>query len=74
MIGITKCIFYIQISDIQTEVILPVNKADTRYFPLIPHHDGWAIVSEVQLEYGTTKINIHGVVTVRKRLFKLNLT
>ncbi|XP_034479091.1 vacuolar protein sorting-associated protein 13 isoform X2 [Drosophila innubila] len=58
---------YVTVSGVPVEVVLPVSKADTRYFPLHGHtmKDQWAIVSEVTLEYGTTKINIHGVVSIR---------
>ncbi|XP_062132408.1 intermembrane lipid transfer protein Vps13 isoform X1 [Drosophila sulfurigaster albostrigata] len=56
---------YVTISDLPLEVVLPVSKADTRYFPLTGFgKDHWAIVSEVTLEYGTTKVNIHGVVSI----------
>ncbi|KAH8307603.1 hypothetical protein KR044_004766 [Drosophila immigrans] len=57
---------YATIGDLPTEVVLPVSKADTRYFPLAGiGKDQWAIVSEVTLEYGTTRVNIHGVVSIR---------
>ncbi|EDW02215.1 vacuolar protein sorting-associated protein 13 [Drosophila grimshawi] len=57
---------YVKISGINDEVVLPVSKADTRYFPLtrIAQQEQWAIVSEVKQEYGTTKINIHGVLSI----------
>ncbi|XP_017837309.1 vacuolar protein sorting-associated protein 13 isoform X2 [Drosophila busckii] len=57
---------YVQIGDIRKGVVLPVSKADKRYFPLMRSttQDPWGIISEVKLEYGTTKINIHGVVSV----------
>ncbi|KAM8714231.1 hypothetical protein ACLKA7_014379 [Drosophila subpalustris] len=59
-------LYVTQIGDVPLDVVLPVSKADTRYFPLneSPTKDQWAIISEVTLEYGTTKINIHGVVSI----------
>ncbi|CAD7014489.1 unnamed protein product [Ceratitis capitata] len=55
-----------QVGGIDKEVVLPVSKSDQRYFPLYrgSNQDPWGIVSEVRSEYGTTKINIHGVVKV----------
>ncbi|TDG48268.1 hypothetical protein AWZ03_005223 [Drosophila navojoa] len=57
---------YVTLGDLSDEIVLPVSKADTRYFPLpntaLPEQ--WAIVSQVKLEYGTTKINIHGVLSL----------
>ncbi|EDW71988.1 uncharacterized protein Dwil_GK10679 [Drosophila willistoni] len=57
---------YAKVGGIDKEVILPVSKADVRYFPLLRSVDGepWGIISEVKLDYGTTKVNIHGVVNV----------
>ncbi|XP_039957880.1 vacuolar protein sorting-associated protein 13 [Bactrocera tryoni] len=57
---------YVQVGGIDKEVVLPVSKSDQRYFPLYrgSNQDPWGIVSEVRSEYGTTKINIHGVVKV----------
>ncbi|KAH8237095.1 hypothetical protein KR038_004232 [Drosophila bunnanda] len=57
---------YVTIGNIGNEIALPVSKSDMRYFPLMPAstHEPWGIVSEVKQEYGTTKINIHGVVSV----------
>ncbi|XP_067630378.1 intermembrane lipid transfer protein Vps13 [Eurosta solidaginis] len=57
---------YLQVGGIDKEVMLPVYKSDQRYFPLYrgSNQDPWGIVSEVRFEYGTTKINIHGVVKV----------
>ncbi|XP_036331860.1 vacuolar protein sorting-associated protein 13 [Rhagoletis pomonella] len=57
---------YVKVGGIDKEVVLPVCKSDQRYFPLYrgSNQDPWGIVSEVRSEYGTTKINIHGVVKV----------
>lgn len=57
----------LQVSDIPVEVVLPVTKSDIRYFPLGPskNTNGWAIVSQVSMEYGATKVNIRGMVGVR---------
>lgn len=57
----------LQVSDIPVEVVLPVTKSDIRYFPLGSSKStaSWAIVSQVSMEYGATKINIHGMVAVR---------
>ncbi|KAH8275295.1 hypothetical protein KR026_004712 [Drosophila bipectinata] len=57
---------YVQIGDIKKEIALPVAKSDTRYFELFrsPDSEPWGIVSKVREEYGTTKINIHGVVSI----------
>lgn len=59
-------LLYTQVGGIDKEVVLPVSKSDQRYFPLYrgSNQDPWGIVSEVRSEYGTTKINIHGVVKV----------
>ncbi|XP_037949404.1 vacuolar protein sorting-associated protein 13 [Teleopsis dalmanni] len=57
---------YVKIGGIEKEILLPVIKSDTRYFALYKdvHQDPWGLISEVKSEYGTTKINIHGVVSV----------
>ncbi|XP_030555732.1 vacuolar protein sorting-associated protein 13 [Drosophila novamexicana] len=57
---------YVAIPDLKSIVVLPVSKADTRYFPLKRNisQEQWAIVSQVKLEYGTTIINIHGVISI----------
>jgi len=56
----------LQIGDINKEIALPVSKSDTRFFNLMrsTSHEPWGIISEVKQEYGTTKVNIHGVVSV----------
>ncbi|XP_017018537.1 intermembrane lipid transfer protein Vps13 [Drosophila kikkawai] len=58
--------FYVTIGDIGKEIALPVSKSDTRFFNLMRSstHEPWGIVSEVKQEYGTTKVNIHGVVSI----------
>ncbi|XP_030388188.1 vacuolar protein sorting-associated protein 13 [Scaptodrosophila lebanonensis] len=57
---------YVTIGNISKEIVLVVSKADRRYYPLMRSsaHDPWGIISEVKLEYGTTAINIHGVVCI----------
>ncbi|XP_034653735.1 vacuolar protein sorting-associated protein 13 [Drosophila subobscura] len=57
---------YLQIGSIEKGVVVPVSKSDTRYFPLMRgiSHDPWGIISEVKQDYGTTTVNIHGVVSV----------
>ncbi|XP_017049520.1 vacuolar protein sorting-associated protein 13 [Drosophila ficusphila] len=57
---------YVTIGDIDKEIALPVSKSDTRYFNLMrsTSNQPWGIISEVKQEYGTTKLNIHGVVSV----------
>ncbi|XP_052841610.1 intermembrane lipid transfer protein Vps13 [Drosophila gunungcola] len=57
---------YVTIGDINKEIALPVSKSDTRFFNLMrsTSQEPWGIISEVKQEYGTTKINIHGVVSV----------
>ncbi|XP_054740711.1 intermembrane lipid transfer protein Vps13 [Anastrepha obliqua] len=57
---------YVKVGGIDKEVVLPVSKSDQRYFPLYrgSNQDPWGIVSEVRSEFGTTKVNIHGVVKV----------
>ncbi|EDW46783.1 GM20965, partial [Drosophila sechellia] len=57
---------YVTIGDINKEIALPVSKSDTRFFNLMrsTSHEPWGIISEVKQEYGTTKVNIHGVVSV----------
>lgn len=59
--------YLLQVGDISVEVVLPVTKSDIRYFPLGASNntDGWAIVSQVSLEYGATKVHIRGMVAVR---------
>lgn len=58
--------FRSQIGDIAKEVILPVHKADRRYFPLYrdTNKEPWGIISHVRNEYGSTVVTIHGVVKV----------
>jgi len=43
-----------------------VSKSDTRFFNLMrsTSQEPWGIISEVTQDYGTTKVNIHGVVLV----------
>ncbi|KAH8253644.1 hypothetical protein KR032_006328 [Drosophila birchii] len=66
---------YVTIGDIDKEIALPVSKSDTRYFSLMRSstQEPWGIVSEVKQEYGTTKINIHGVVSVHNH-FTCNIS
>lgn len=58
---------YCMVVGINKEVLLPVSKSDQRYFPLYrgANQDPWGIISQVISEYGTTRINIHGVVNVK---------
>ncbi|XP_017078120.1 vacuolar protein sorting-associated protein 13 [Drosophila eugracilis] len=57
---------YVTIGDIDKEIALPVSKSDTRFFNLMrsTSNEPWGIISEVTQEYGTTKVNVHGVVRV----------
>lgn len=57
---------YATVGDISKELVLPVTKADKRYFSLYRdiNQDPWGIVSEVSCEFGTTLINIHSVLNV----------
>ncbi|XP_055373962.1 intermembrane lipid transfer protein Vps13 [Condylostylus longicornis] len=64
----------VQIGEIQKDLVLPVSKSDKRYFPLYRdmNQEPWGIVSEVKTEFGTTKINIHGVVGIQNH-FKTSI-
>ena len=55
-----------QIGDIAKEIKLPFSKADRRYFSLTrdTNQEPWGIISDVRSEYGTFKLNLHGVVNV----------
>ncbi|XP_016940577.3 intermembrane lipid transfer protein Vps13 [Drosophila suzukii] len=57
---------YVTIGDINKEIGLPVSKSDTRFFNLMrsTSQEPWGIISEVTQDYGTTKVNIHGVVLI----------
>ncbi|XP_017019677.1 intermembrane lipid transfer protein Vps13-like [Drosophila kikkawai] len=58
---------YVTIRDMgDIEIALPVSKSDTRFFNLMTSSvsEPYGIVSEVKQVYGTTKVNIHGVVSI----------
>lgn len=57
---------HVKIGDIDKELVLPVHKADERYFPLYrdTKQEPWGIVSDISVEYGCTIINVHGVLQV----------
>lgn len=59
-------LLYIQVGEINKEIMLPVHKADRRYFPLYrdTQQEPWGIISHVHTEYGSTIITIHGVLKV----------
>ena len=61
-----EMVLFVQIGDIDKEVILPIHKADRRYFPLYrdTNKEPWGIISHVKNEYGSTVITIHGVLKV----------
>lgn len=60
-----KCL-HIKIGDIDKEIILPVHKADKRYFPLYrdTKKEPWGIVSDIVVEYGCTVITVHGILQI----------
>ncbi|XP_059615380.1 intermembrane lipid transfer protein Vps13 isoform X2 [Phlebotomus argentipes] len=57
---------HVRIGDIDKELILPVYKADKRYFPLYrdTNSEPWGIISNIKVEYGSTIVTIHGVVQI----------
>uniref|UniRef100_A0A6B2EM79 Putative vacuolar protein n=1 Tax=Phlebotomus kandelakii TaxID=1109342 RepID=A0A6B2EM79_9DIPT len=57
---------HVKIGDIDKELILPVYKADKRYFPLYrdTNSEPWGIISNIKVEYGSTIVTIHGVVQI----------
>uniref|UniRef100_A0A1L8DVL7 Putative vacuolar protein n=1 Tax=Nyssomyia neivai TaxID=330878 RepID=A0A1L8DVL7_9DIPT len=57
---------HVQIGDINKELVLPVYKADKRYFPLYrdTNSEPWGIISNIKVEYGSTIVTIHGVVQI----------
>lgn len=61
-----ETLLYVQVGEINKEIMLPVHKADRRYFPLYrdTHQEPWGIISHVHTEYGSTIITIHGVLKV----------
>lgn len=61
-----EILLHVQIGDIDKEIILPIQKADRRYFPLYrdTNQEPWGIISHVHTEYGSTVITIHGVLKV----------
>lgn len=63
-----NCVFSLQIGEITKDVVLPIHKADRRYFPLYrdTNKEPWGIISHVRNEYGSTVITIHGVVKVSR--------
>lgn len=61
-----KCI-HVRIGDIEKELVLPVHKADERFFPLYrdTHREPWGIVSDVKMEFGNTVITVRGILQVQ---------
>lgn len=57
----------VRVGDINKDLVLPVKKADQRYFPLNrdTNQDPWGIVSEVNTVYGTTHIKVRSVVNIK---------
>ncbi|XP_055701182.1 intermembrane lipid transfer protein Vps13 isoform X2 [Phlebotomus papatasi] len=57
---------HVKIGDIDKELVLPVYKADKRYFPLYrdTNSEPWGIISNIKVEYGSTIVTIHGVVQI----------
>lgn len=62
-----ETLMYVQVGDIAKEIMLPIHKADRRYFPLYrdTNQEPWGIISHVHTEYGSTVITIHGVLKVK---------
>lgn len=62
-----ETLLYVQLGDIAKEIMLPLHKADRRYFPLYRNtsQEPWGIISHVHTEYGSTIITIHGVLKVK---------
>lgn len=61
-----ETLLHVQIGDIDKEIVLPIHKADRRYFPLYrdTNQEPWGIISHVRTEYGSTIITIHGALKV----------
>lgn len=57
---------HLQVGQIEKDLKVPVYKTDKRYFPLYrdTQEEPWGIVSDVQVELGITKLNLHGIVQV----------
>lgn len=57
---------HIQIGNIGKSLIIPVYKADYRYFPLYreSQNEAWAIISEVKINLNVINITIRGIVQV----------
>lgn len=62
-----ETLLYVQLGDIAKEIMLPIHKADRRYFPLYrdTNQEPWGIISHVHTEYGSTIITVHGVLKVK---------
>lgn len=64
---------HVRIGEIDKEIMLPIHKADRRYFPLYrdTNQEPWGIISHVHTEYGSTVITIHGILKVSSNQFQL---
>lgn len=62
-----ETLLHVQVGEIDKNIVLPVHKADRRYFPLYrdTNQEPWGIISDVHTEYGSTVITIHGVLKVK---------
>lgn len=65
--NLAESFLHCQIGDIDKEIVLPIQKADRRYFPLYrdTKEEAWGIISHVRTEYGSTVITIQGVLKIR---------
>ena len=57
---------HIEFGDINKELILPVHKADQRYFPLYrdTKKEPWGIISDIIFEYGCSIVTIRGILQI----------
>lgn len=57
---------FFKVGEIDKELQLPIHRSDQRYFPLFrdTKQEPWAIISNVQTQYGSKVITLHGVLTV----------
>ncbi|CAG9865247.1 unnamed protein product [Phyllotreta striolata] len=57
----------IEINSVDSTLILPVSRADKRYFPLnhrTNFHENWGIISDIAIEHGITTILLRSIVQV----------
>ncbi|XP_073984515.1 vacuolar protein sorting 13C isoform X2 [Rhodnius prolixus] len=62
----------IKINQFATEIVLPVDRADKRYFKLktqkkdnVGSHESWGIVSEITSENGSSTITLRGIIQIK---------